>query len=281
MAGFFDYVKKAFFIKPNIPSLGEVPVNVLAVFGVAVLGLLNPGFWLLGAGLEVGYLALVSSDPRFRKWADAIQQASASGDQQARKMAILRGLTPPRQMRYNRLEASCAQMLQSSRNFGGKASVVDQQTCDSLNRLLWIFLNLLVSSQMLEAQLVQTPRERLEQEIEAYEHEYAKVSQEPGKEAIAKSLEGTLEIARKRMANLKTAFDRGQYFLAELHRIEQQVQLILQEAAMAKDSSALIERLDAVTQTFNQTQDWMKSNAALLGSDESDLDTPPPIFQTQ
>jgi hypothetical protein len=62
--GFFDYVAAAFnarpfgmFVAPNWIGLGA--------FGL--LGMLNPGFWVIGAGLELGYLLTLSTNPRFQR----------------------------------------------------------------------------------------------------------------------------------------------------------------------------------------------------------------------
>jgi len=63
-SGFLDYVRAAFnarpfgmFVAPNWIGLGA--------FGL--LGLMNPGFWVLGAGLELGYLLTLSTNPRFQR----------------------------------------------------------------------------------------------------------------------------------------------------------------------------------------------------------------------
>ena len=68
--GYFDYVKKAFWRKVDVRGLGALPLNPMALAAFAVLGMANPGFWLLGAAYEVAYLALRSSSARFQKLID-------------------------------------------------------------------------------------------------------------------------------------------------------------------------------------------------------------------
>lgn len=278
--GYWDYVKKAFFARPYVKGLGQMPANELAVLAVGVLGFVNPGFWILGAGLEIGYLAMLSHNPRFRKWVDSMQAAAASGDLAARKEAVLGGLNEPRQRRYRKLEASCAQMLSSTRGLAA-GGALDQQVYENVNRLLWIYLKLLATSQVLADHLEAVSREKLEQEIAIYQREHDAALQDPSKERIAKSLAGTLEIAQKRLENLDKAQEDAQFIQAELHRIEQQVSLMIQEATLARDSSFLTDRVDTVMQSFSQTQDWMKANAELLGPVQEELDVPPPTFQME
>ncbi len=277
---FFDYVKRAFLARPHIKGLGEVPVNLLAVGGVVVLGLANPAVWLLGASAEVAYLALVSSDERFQKWVRAMEAASQSTDQNARQEAMLSGLSDKRQARYRELERRCAEMLSTARRSGSSLGM-EQPLTESLNRMVWVFLRLLVSSQVLETHLRQNSREVLDNEISGYERQYEEASQDPGRERIARSLAGTLELARKQRENLESAYENAQFIQAELLRIEQQVKLMIQEATLSSNVASLTGRVDEVMQSFTQTQDWMRANAQILGSVEVEVDEPPSTFQVE
>lgn len=277
---FFDYVKRAFFIRPQIKGLGEVPVNLLAVGGIVVLGLANPAVWLLGASAEVAYLALVSSDERFQKWVRAMEAASRSGDQSARREAMLSGLSDKRQARYRELERRCEEMLLTARKSGSSVGL-EQPLTESLNRMVWVFLRLLVSSQILETHLRQNSREVLDNEIAGYERQYEEAQQDPGKERIARSLASTLEMARKQRENLEKAYENAQFIQAELLRIEQQVKLMIQEATLSSNVASLTGRVDEVMQSFTQTQDWMRANAQILGSVDVEVDNPPPTFQVE
>ena len=49
-------------------------MNYLALFAFAVPGLINPGFWFLGAGLEVGYLVTMASSSSYQKLVQGVQQ---------------------------------------------------------------------------------------------------------------------------------------------------------------------------------------------------------------
>lgn len=272
--GFWDYVKGAFNASPNVKGLGGVPVNYLYLLGVGVAALVNPGFLFIGAGLEIAYLVTVSHDPRFRKWMEAIHNAAESGDHMAKKHAMLGGLSAERQQRYATLERTCSEIFRVGQSTTPAAAVAE-----GVNKLLWVFLKLLVSAEMLEQHLTKNPRRKLENEIEMYQKEFNAVKDDPARERVARSLEGTIEISKKRLENLHQAITHGEFIRAELLRIEQQAALMVQEAILHKDSAAVTDRVDDVMESFSQTTEWMKANAEILGPVQEDLETVPPTFQ--
>src|SRR5688572_1173070 len=106
--GLWAYIKAAFnarpmgmFVAPNWVGLGAF----------ALLGILNPGFWAIGAGLELAYLFTLSSNKRFQKTVDA-QQLSGAGEESAAKLqTLLNGLGPAERQRYQALEWRCRSIL--------------------------------------------------------------------------------------------------------------------------------------------------------------------------
>ena len=66
--GLWGYIKAAFNARP----IGMfVPPNWIGIVAIALVGLLNPGFWAIGAGLELAYLYVVSTNKRFQRFIDA------------------------------------------------------------------------------------------------------------------------------------------------------------------------------------------------------------------
>ncbi len=75
--GFFDYVRAAFSARP----IGMfVPPNWVGLGAFALLGVANPGFWVLGAGLELGYLAVLATNQRFQRVVDAADASESDRD---------------------------------------------------------------------------------------------------------------------------------------------------------------------------------------------------------
>jgi hypothetical protein len=57
-----------------------VAPNWIGVGAFALLGFLNPGLWVVGAGLELAYLLTLASNKRFQRTVDARQMQRAVQD---------------------------------------------------------------------------------------------------------------------------------------------------------------------------------------------------------
>jgi hypothetical protein len=63
---------------------------------------------------------------------------------------------------------------------------------------------------------------------------------------------------------------------SELVRIEQQVELLREEAAVARSPELLSSRIDAVAMTLGETSRWMTQNATALGWIAGEAEEAPP-----
>ena len=62
------YLKAAFLVGVPVPGLGRVPVNAMGVFGLGVLGFVEPSVWLVGLGLKQQSFPLWRSIRGFKGW---------------------------------------------------------------------------------------------------------------------------------------------------------------------------------------------------------------------
>jgi hypothetical protein len=258
-----DFLKEAFGWRTKVPGLGRMPINQLALAAFAVLGIANPGFWFLGAAAEIGYLVLKSTSPRFQALVRAQQLMADKESYSERVHRAVGRLSDESQARYRRLLVECRQIQ-------GIADVQDEAALSGvrdlrgsgLNQLLWIFLRLLNSRQILDENILRVDREAIAHEIGKLE---TRVGAAAGNPALERSLKGTLEIRRKRLENLDNAARSRNVIEAELERIEQQVFLIREEAAVTGKAELLSQRLDSVTRTLTETNSWMEQNAEIFG----------------
>jgi hypothetical protein len=266
--GYFDFLKAAFASRTRVKVLGALPLNYMALAIFGVLGIANPGFWLLGLAAELGYLGLRSSSARFQKVIAAQQMMSSEKRWEEALMTAVERLSVSSQRRYARLLEQC-------RSIVGIASILDQDALGlgslndlrsrSLNQLLTIFLRLLTSHEIISDNLQGVKRPELEGDIERLENRLAAI-EEGKEEPLRRSLEGTLGIQRRRLENLEQAASTLRVIEAELERIEQQVELIREESAVSGKPEGLSARLDAVTAAMGETSRWMDQQSALLGS---------------
>src|SRR5262245_38612988 len=103
--GFLDYITAAFnarpwgmFVAPNWIGLGA--------FGL--LGAtLDPGFWVVGAGLELGYLLLLATNPRFQRVVAAQPLSEATAGWNQRIQLLLGRLDPADRRLYDLFAQRC------------------------------------------------------------------------------------------------------------------------------------------------------------------------------
>ena len=271
---YWDLVKEAFRRKARLPIVGKLPLNYMYLGVMAVLGIANPGFWLLGAAGEVAYLALKSTSDRFHKLLEGERLLAARETWDEQVSRSVAKLSPASRDRYRRLLGQCRRIL-------GISETLDQDTLGSLkdvkarnlNQLLAIFLRLLLSREVIAENLKGVDRRELEKEIARLAERLHKI--DPEKDAaLERSLRGTVDIQTTRLENLQRAESSLNVIDAELLRIEQQVELIREEAAVVGKTDHLSDRLDAVTTTMAETEEWMRQHSDLIGPAEATIDVP-------
>jgi hypothetical protein len=273
--GFLDYVKAAFSWRYRVPGLGHLPLNILALVGFGILGLGHPAFWLLGLAFEAGYLTLMSGDARFQRLVQGRMLMEERRVWQAKQSNLFDSLDPQSQLRYRSLADTCQQILKSTKALAPGSAMEDLRT-GSLSQMAWMFLKLLYTK--IRTRSIKVKAEELEAEIKRLSDQ---LSREAEGSAIHRSLQGTLEIQRRRMENLTKARESLKVIEAELNRIEHQVRLLNEEASMASDPEALTVRLDGVMQSLDGTNKWMSEHGELFGGLEEAtmpqnlLDMPP------
>lgn len=271
--GFGDYLKEAFRYRPHVPLLGRLPLNLVGLAGFAVAGLFNPGFWFLGAAFEIAYLMGLSSAKRFRNLVHGQRLLAQRETFEQRLERTFHQLSPASQARYRKLWDNCTRAIGVTQTLDNDFLGMADQRSSGLNQLLAIFLKLLTSREVMLDTLERSKVGDLEVEIAKVE---ARLAKEPEETPLRKSLQGTLEIQRKRLENFQKAEQSLALIDAELERIEQNVVLIGEEAAMTGRAEVLTDKLDTVTSALSETNRWLEQNAAIFGG----LDTDPILAPT-
>ena len=270
--GFFDYVRAAFNARP----LGMfVAPNWIGLAAFGLLGLANPGFWVLGAGLELGYLALLSTNSRFQRVVNARDASGSEREWQQKIAGLLARLTDHERRRYDALSSRCRDVLEQQTHAGEAVPGLEAQG-EGLGRLLWMYLRLLVARRAIERVLDESGRgEPIEQRLRALDAQLGK----PGVgEDLRRSLTGQLEILRQRLAQQAEAKEKLAFLQAELTRIEEQVELVRDQAALSTDPERLSERIDQITATLGGTAQWIRDQQQVYGAMEDLLMEPPPVL---
>ena len=263
---YWDYVKAAFHRHIKVPLLGGMPVNKMALGVFAVLGIANPGFWFLGAAVEVAYLGVLSSSSRFQRLVQGERLLEQAQSHDAHVERAFQRLGHSAQMRYRTLVDKCRQILGLAEPQGG-SEVLQGLRTGNLNELLWLFMRLLTSRELIQSTRARANRDQLQEDIASL-RERTKAA-EAGS-PLVRSLQATLAIQEKRLENLDSAGLNLAVVDAELERIEQQVRLLREESAISGGPEMLSARLDAVSSTLTETSRWMDQHSDLFSSLDAD-----------
>lgn len=269
--GFGDYLKAAFNARP----IGMfIPPNWIGLGAFALLGILNPGFWVLGAGIELGYLAVLATNARFQRVVGASQLSTRQDDSAAQVARLIAALSEEDTRRYRALEERCRGILDQQAQSDSMSGGLEAQGA-SLSRLAFVYLRLLLTRQTLQRVLGEAGRaEDLQTRLAALERQLADASIT---EALRKSLTGQVEILKQRLESRRDAREKLVFVDAELDRIRDQVELIREQAALSSDPESLSHRIDAITETLGGTNEWVREQQRAFGAMEDLLVEPPPL----
>lgn len=273
-----DYVREAFNARP----LGMfVPPNWIGLGLFGFLGILNPGFLLIGAGLELAYLGLLATNPRFQRTVVASRIAQGHLQWRSKLDHLISQLAESYQRRYRLLEHRCRAILDQQFGESISAPGVEAQG-EGLGRLSWIYLRLLLTRQSIEKILRESTESgedsaRLEERIHKLE---ARLKEESLGDELRRSLTGQIEILQQRLQKRTEARDKLAFLDAELTRIEEQVELIREQAVLSTDPETVSQRIDQITTTLGGTTQWISEQQQIYGAMEDLLAEPPPITVT-
>jgi hypothetical protein len=269
--GFMHYVSAAFNARPFGMFVAPNWIG-LAAFGM--LGALNPGFWVLGAGLELGYLLTLATNQRFQR-AIASQPLSASrAEWNDRIERLTRRLLPDDRERYEALAERCRTIIDLQTHGGAETPHGIESQADSLGRLSWTFLRLLVARSAIATVVGADDGAVLEARMKVLERDAA---DESVASDLRRSLGGQAEILAQRIEQRNEARRKQAFIDAELSRIEEQVELIREQAALSTDPELLSRRIDEIAATLGGTGQWIRDQQKVYGAMEDLLTEPPPL----
>jgi hypothetical protein len=273
----WDYIRKAFnarpigmFIPPNWIGLG--------VFGL--LGILNPGFWLVGFGLELGYLGVLGTNERFQRFVGASQQVLTRKQWQARVDLLVAQLTSEDQQRYRKLEARCRALLEQQQQLLTAPMQALQAQNEGLGRLLWLYLRLLSTRQAINRLLLGQGSQDASQNLEERIGQLKAKLNEQLSEDLRKSYAGQVEIMEQRLERRKEAKEKLAFLDAELTRIQEQVELVREQAVLTADPVTISQRVDQITTTLGSTSQWVTDQQKIYGAVEDLMSEPPAVKLT-
>jgi hypothetical protein len=167
-------------------------------------------------------------------------------------------------------------------NLDESSGFLNQSKQETLNHLPTIFLKLLKTKQLIQESLARTKPEEINKELRKFEQQLKAPNISP---ALERSLQGNMEIQRKRLDNLANARENEMLVEMELQRIESQLALVREEIALDSSPEGLSSNIDRINTTLGETQDWLNTHSDFLrklsgppidGYDEVETEEPLP-----
>jgi hypothetical protein len=183
-------------------------------------------------------------------------------------------------MRFHRLRLRCLEMQKLAAGVRGdnplSSTTGDDLRKGSLDRLLWIFLRLLVSQESLRRFLRSTSDLMLTDKLNELTGQLNKAETEPDARMIA-SLKDSIALANLRLDNYRKADKNAQFVMVELDRIESKIQALTEMTVNRQDPDLLASQVDLAAEGMNETETAIKELQSITGMADQ-LTDPPPIL---
>jgi hypothetical protein len=285
-AGMPDYLKEAFLFRWNLLFfLGGAAAAALT----PLAGVLLP---LVAAG-ELTYLAGLVSLPRFRSAIDAkVHATGAAGEDrsanpppQVSLVTMLKGLPVDARTRFEHLHARCLEMRGIAAGVRGAAGdqggAAEEIRTPGLDRLLWLFLRLLLSKTALDRFLQATNEREIAARLEETRKSLtaAQEAQKDKDDRVIRSLQDSVANAELRIDNYGRAKKNAQFVTLELDRIEGKIQALAEIAVNRQDPDFISSQVDSAAESMRQTEKAVTELQHLTGLADQ-LEEPPAILES-
>jgi hypothetical protein len=280
-----DYLREAFLFRWNLLLFG-------GGLAAAALTPLAPVLLPLVAAGELTYLAGLISFPRFRAAIDVkvrsrqTAPAAVSATQAASAPSLsemLGGLPQEARRRFERLHTRCVEMRTIAAGVRGGAahdsvSSAEEVRTPGLDRLLWLFLRLLLSKTALDRFLQTMNEKAITARLEELRKSFA-AAQTGGDERVVRSLQDSIAMGELRLDNFTRARKNADFVSIELDRIEGKIQTLAEMAVNRQDPDFLSSQVDSAAESMRQTEKAVSELQHLTGLADQ-LEEPPPILET-
>lgn len=282
--GFGKYIKTAFTNRWNLLWFG----------GAAAFALLTPVpdvVLAIVSAVEITYLGLLGTHPKFQAYVDAQQAKQARAATSVSTQQTLERITKslPKELldRFSVLKARCLELQQiaaelQQTSHGESPMPLENFQIAGLDRLLWIHLRLLFTQFALYRFLKQTSEEQIQADIKRLEARIAEVpagSANEKDQRVRKALEDNLQTSRDRLANLQRARDNFDLVKLEIDRLENKIRSLSELAVNRQEPDYISGQVDQVAASMMETEKTMNDLRFVTGLDT--VDEAPSLLQNE
>jgi chemotaxis protein histidine kinase CheA len=293
-AGLFRYLKEAFMFRWNLLLFGGAAAAAV-LSGHADIAL------PLVAAAEITYLAGLTTLPRFQSAIDAKASAEERGATGARAavnpqqqvnardriLEVLKSLAEDRRARFLRLRARCVEMSRIANAVRGETRDASGASAElrqpALDRLLWVFLRLLLSDQAIARFLQAADEAGIDKTLGDLKVRRKKRADSVGEanqadDRIIRSIDDSISTTELRKENIEKAKQNAEFVAAELDRLENKIHAVTEMAVGHTDPDEMSSRIDAISEGISQTEQTIRELQSITGVADAELS--PSILET-
>jgi hypothetical protein len=274
-----DYLKNAFLYRWNMLLFG----------GGVVAAMLTPwpdALLPMVAAVEATYLGLLIANPKFRQAIDVqvqqgpVQKVSTPPDKAKSVQDIIYNLPPESRRRFEQVRSRCLEMRSIAQGVRGKTGAsqpAEDLSTPALDRLLWVFVRLLVSQEALNRFLQRTNPVEIRERIADAKTRLEKAGSD---ERITRSLQDGVAAQELRLSNYERAQNNYEFVRVELDRIEAKIQVLAESSVNRQDPDFLSSQIDSVTESVQSTEKAISELQAITGLVD-EMQEPPAILEAE
>jgi hypothetical protein len=236
-----NYVKAAFQWQYNLIGLaGAIGFSALSGSELPLI---------LGAGLELIYLAAVPQMARFQRLVRSWRYEEEKRGIEKKLRALFNEISPEMRVRYGKVDALCRSIRNNYARLSATTQLFSKETEDRLDGLMQGYLRLLHSLQQHYEYLRNTEVERIKKE--AAELQRTMVNDPPKVQEINRK---RVEILAKRIEKFGKIKENCSIIEAQCGAMEDVLQLIRDQSVTLRDPQQVSEQLEGLVKDVEQTE---------------------------
>lgn len=273
-----EYIKEAFLYHWNLLAVATGTATAfISGYPDVVLPLL--------AALEVIYLAVLSSNPRFQDAVIAAEQKNQETTQSSSSTKlnrILTALNKEDRSRYQKLKDLCLELRYIADQIKGtiktELEVISDVQVNSINRLLWMYLKLLYSKNALESYFKAINVKDIETRIKNTKERLKALGPEDNdnetKSIRRESLMDTLKTSRNRLENYRISTENYDFIGLELERLYSKIASLAEMGINQQDPNMITNEISVVSSSIEKAERTMDELDFITGFSSQDEEPP-------
>jgi hypothetical protein len=220
----------------------------MILFGGLFLIFREPGWLFLGSGLEIAYLYMLSTNPRFQRVIDSELEELKSLKVEELARALFPHIDQDLRQRYGELDSLSARLRSDMLPAAGDSREMLKENQRKVAVLLASYLKIAVAVTRYRHYLTAINPEMINKDVTRLTKEM-----ESADDRIKAVKQKNLDILKKRLEKIDKAKANSEYLAAQMEAIEDTMRLVVDQAVTLTDPKGMGTQIDNLLQTLQDT----------------------------